>query len=185
MLYHPAPNEAYRRPEDMPEGYRNPREKGMQYEDVYITTRDKVKIHAWLVKAGAAYNLSRTIIFFHGNAGNIGARNPNIEQMVKRLYSNVLMVDYRGYGNSEGTPTEDGLRLDAEASLEYLLNRDDIDKERIYVFGRSLGGAVGAELAAGKYGSSLKGLILENTFTSISELVDKLMPMVAIFKTLI
>ena len=60
------------------------------------------------------------MIFFHGNAGNIGARNPNLEILVKRCMTNVLIVDYRGYGNSEGTPSEDGLRIDAEASLEYI-----------------------------------------------------------------
>ena len=58
----------------------------------------------------------------------MGARLPNVELLVKKLNCNVLIVDYRGYGNSEGKPSEDGLRLDAEATLEYALNRDDIDK---------------------------------------------------------
>lgn len=60
------------------------------------------------------------MLFFHGNAGNIGARNPNLEILVKHCLTNVLIIDYRGYGNSEGTPSEDGLRIDAEASLEWL-----------------------------------------------------------------
>ena len=148
MLYHPAvPDERYRYPQNMPPGYRNPKENGMDYEDVYITTKDKVKLHAWFVKANASPRLCRTLIFFHENAGNIGSRLPNIEILVKRLNTNVLILAYRGYGNSEGTPSEEGLKLDAEATLEYALNKEDINNDRIFVFGRSLGGAVAAQLA--------------------------------------
>lgn len=185
MLYHPAvPDERYKNPDNMPPGYRNPKELGMNYEDVHITCKDKVVLHGWFVKANASPKLCRTIIFFHGNAGNIGARNPNIEVLVKRLNSNVLIIDYRGYGKSEGTPSEEGLKLDAEASLEFALSREDVNNDRIYLFGRSLGGAVAAELGMNK-SNSLKGIILENTFTSIAEMVDQLMPMVAMFKKLI
>jgi pimeloyl-ACP methyl ester carboxylesterase len=156
----------------------------MNYEDVWITCKDKVKIHAWFVKANAAPKMCRTLIFFHGNAGNIGARNPNIELLVKRLNTNVLIIDYRGYGKSEGAPSEDGLKLDADATLEYALNCEDINSERIFLFGRSLGGAVAIQLAMAK-SNSLKGLVVENTFTSIAELVDTIMPMVAPFKVFI
>jgi len=116
----------------------------MDYEDVYIKCKDDVKLHAWLIKASINPQNSRTLLFFHGNAGNIGARLPNIEILVKRLNCNVLIIDYRGYGNSEGIPSEDGLRLDGEATLEHALSRNDLDKERIYLFGRSLGGSVAA-----------------------------------------
>jgi pimeloyl-ACP methyl ester carboxylesterase len=127
----------------MPPGYRNPREAGMQYEDVYIMTKDKVKLHAWFIKANpASSKLCRTLIFFHENAGNIGTRMPNIDILVKRLYTNVLIVAYRGYSYSEGTPSEEGLRLDAEATLEHVLGREDVNSDRVFVFGRSLGGAV-------------------------------------------
>ena len=143
MLYHPAvPSEQYRYPENMPPGYRNPGDGGMTYEEVKITTKDKLKLQAWFVKANPNPKVCRTLIFFHENAGNIGTRVPNIEILVKRLNTNVLIIAYRGYSRSEGTPSEEGLALDAEATLEYVLNRDDIDKERIFVFGRSLGGAV-------------------------------------------
>ena len=144
MLYHPAPDPKYKRPENMPQGYRNPRENGMDYEDVYVKTKDEVRLHAWLIKAAINPSNCRTLLFFHGNAGNIGARLPNIEILVKRMNCNVLIVDYRGYGNSEGIPSEEGLRLDGEALLEHALGRNDIDKDRIYLFGRSLGGAVAA-----------------------------------------
>uniref|UniRef100_A0A7S3CTU1 Serine aminopeptidase S33 domain-containing protein n=1 Tax=Strombidium rassoulzadegani TaxID=1082188 RepID=A0A7S3CTU1_9SPIT len=186
MLYHPAvPDERYRYPQNMPPGYRNPRELGMDYEDCQIVTKDKVKLHAWFVKASATPKMSRTLIFFHGNAGNIGSRLPNIDLLVKRLNTNVLILAYRGYGNSEGTPSEDGLRLDAEATFEYALSRSDIiNPDRIFVFGRSLGGAVAIQLAVTK-SAHLKGIIVENTFTSIADMVDQLMPMVAMFKSLI
>jgi len=186
MLYHPAvPDERYKYPENMPPGYRNPKEHGMTYEDVSIVTKDKVKLSAWFVKANPNSTLCRTLIYFHGNAGNIGSRLPIIEILVKKLNTNVLILAYRGYGHSEGTPSELGLQLDAEATLEYALSRDDIiNKDRIFVHGSSLGGAVAVQLAMNK-GNSIKGVCLENTFTSIGDMVDTLMPMVAFFKHLI
>ena len=84
----------------------------------------------------------KLLIYFHGNAGNIGSRLPNIQLIVKKCNTNVLILAYRGYGDSEGTPSEEGLKLDADATLEYAQSRDDIDNDRIFVFGRSLGGAV-------------------------------------------
>lgn len=78
---------------------------------------------------------------------------------------------YRGYGDSEGTPSEDGLKLDADATLEYAQNHKDIDNDRIFVFGRSLGGAVAIQLAMVQ-SNAIKGLIVENTFTSIGDMVD-------------
>ena len=84
------------------------------------------------------------MIYFHGNAGNIGSRIPIIEIYVKKLNTNVLIVAYRGYGNSEGTPSEKGQELDAIATLEYAMNNEDIDNQRLYVYGISLGGAVAA-----------------------------------------
>lgn len=124
------------------------------------------------------------MIYFHGNAGNVGARIPHIDILVKKLNTNVLILAYRGYGHSEGTPSEDGLRLDAEATLDYALNDDEIDSSRVFVYGQSLGGAVAAQLTSNN-SKKVKGLILENTFVSIGEMVDHLMPFVAKFKFLI
>ena len=157
----------------------------MDYKDVWIMTRDKVKLHAWFVKADRIQPRNyRTLIFFHGNAGNIGARIPNLEMQVKALKCNVLIVDYRGFGNSQGEPSEDGLALDAEATIEHALSDPDIDSSNLYVFGRSIGGCVAIQLAA-KNSNHIKDLIVENTFTSIADMVDSLMPMVAQFKSLI
>ena len=185
MLYHPCvPNEHYRYPKNMPPGYQSPTEHNMEFKDVWITTKDKVKLHAWFVKANPNPRLCRTLIYFHGNAGNVGARLPNIEIFVKTLNTNVLILAYRGYGDSEGKPSEEGLKLDAEATLEHALEDDDIDNDRIFVFGQSLGSSVSARLASAK-SNQIQGVILENGFTSISDMVDHLMPMVAKFKWLI
>lgn len=88
------------------------------------------------------------------------------------------MVSYRGYGASEGSPSEWGIRLDATAALEYLRDQSDVlDINRLYVFGRSIGAACAIALAASPHGqSSLRGLVVENTFTSIDDMIDSLMP---------
>lgn len=143
MLYVPCvPNENYRYPSSMPAGYRHPGESGLTYEDVNIMTKDKVKLHGWWVKAGSNPKHFRTLIFFHENAGNIGTRIPNLDILVKRLQCNVFLVAYRGYSYSEGTPDEAGLELDADATFEHVISREDVDSDRVFVFGRSLGGAV-------------------------------------------
>lgn len=169
-----------------------------------IKCSDNVYIHAWLLhqqrQPKSVYVSVPTIIFFHGNAGNIGLRLPNAVQMYHTLGCNILMVEYRGYGDSDDVkPTEKGLKLDAEAAYNFLLsntssntnnitNNMNIDPEQIFVFGRSLGGAVAFHLA--KYAEQtlhkpLKGIIVENTFTSISKMVDALMPAIAPFKFLV
>ena len=185
MLYHPAtPSAAYRYPKNMPRGYRSPKEYLLEFEDCWIMTKDKVKLHAWFIKARGDYKNCRTLIYFHGNAGNVGARLPNLEILVKQLDLNVLILAYRGYGDSEGSPSENGFRLDAEATLDYVLNRDDINKDKIIVFGISLGGAVAIQLCA-HHGDKISGLILENTFTSIADMVDHMLPYIAWAKKLI
>lgn len=94
------------------------------------------------------------------------------------------MLSYRGYGLSEGSPSEKGLRLDAKAALQYLHDRDDvIDKNRIYIFGRSIGGACAIALAASPLGQDIvKGIVVENTFTSIDDMIDVVFPFLAFAK---
>ena len=154
-----------------------------------ITCEDGVKIHSWLLlHPDARRQRNPTIVFFHGNAGNIGLRLPNAIQMYRDLNANVLLVEYRGYGDSDNVPpTEAGLKLDAEAALRYTSEHSLIDTSRIFIFGRSLGGAVGFHLAhyAEKRSLPLAGIIVENTFVSISRMVDHLMPYVAPLKSLV
>ena len=176
ILYHPnSPSAELRYPENMPAGLRNPKERGMDYENCEIVTRDKVKLHAWFIKANPNPRLCRTMIFLHGNAGNVGSRLPNLEVLVKQLNMNIVILAYRGYGNSQGVPSEEGLYLDAEATLDFVLSHEQIDHTRVFVFGRSLGGAVAANLA-NKHMNRIRGLILENTFTSIPCMVDHIFP---------
>jgi fermentation-respiration switch protein FrsA (DUF1100 family) len=129
-------------------------------------------------------------MFFHGNAGNIGLRLPNAVQMYQHLQCNILLVEYRGYGDSDSVkPGEAGLKLDAEAALRFMHKHPLVDVSQLYVFGRSLGGAVAFHMAqyAERHASEypLAGIIVENTFLSISKMVDQLMPLVAPLKGLV
>lgn len=95
--------------------------------------------------------------------------------MMQRLQCNVFMLSYRGYGESEGYPSQSGITKDAQAALDHLVERKDIDTSRIVIFGRSLGGAVGAVLAKNNP-DKVSALILENTFTSILDMAGIMLP---------
>ncbi|RLN48600.1 hypothetical protein BBJ29_008196 [Phytophthora kernoviae] len=122
--------------------------------------------------------------FTRDNPPDIGYRLPNAVQLYRKVGVNVLLVDYRGFGHSEGEPSEEGLKLDAEAALDTMYARTDIDTSKLVVFGRSLGGAVSVHLAA-KEPSRVAAVILENTFLSISSMVDALMPFLSYAKPLV
>jgi len=149
---------------------RSPAYFNLIYEDLYILTKDKISVHAWFIKTARDYSNAATFIYFHGNAANIGYRLGNVSEFVLKLNVNVLMVEYRGFGNSEGIPSERGLRLDGEAALNYIRSRKDINQKKVYIFGRSLGGAVAITCGA-ESKQAVKGVILENTFTSIFDMV--------------
>ena len=115
-----------------------PNSLDLPFENVYFKSLDNTKLHAYLVLQPQP-QLCPTILFFHGNAGNIGHRLPNVKGMFQHLQANIFLLQYRGYGLSEGTPSEAGIYKDAQAALNYLHTRQDIDRARIIVFGRSLG----------------------------------------------
>ena len=120
--------------------------------------------------------------------GNIGLRLPNALQMLQYLDANVLLVEYRGYGDSDDAHVnEAGLKLDAEAALRFIQTHPRVDPNQIFLFGRSLGGSVAFHLAmhAEQKGIPIAGVMVENTFLSIAAMVDTLMPYVAPFKSLI
>ena len=148
--------------------YRSPSERGIPYKDITLKTEDGFAIKGWLMLQPSA-KTTQTVLYFHANAGNRGTRMDCIEQMYKEIGLNVFIIDYRGYGDSEGRPSESALKLDSEASMQYLLSSDEIDPNSIYLFGRSLGGAV-AIYGASKF-TQTRGLIVENTFTSIPNLL--------------
>jgi len=136
---------------------------GLQYEDVYLVTEDDVRVHGWYVPH---VDEKATVLFFHGNAGNISHRLDSIS-IFHDLGLSVFIIDYRGYGRSEGRPSEKGTYRDALAAWNYLVDDRRLRPDEIILFGRSLGGGVAAGLAARV---SPAAVILESTFTSIKEL---------------
>ena len=111
---------------------------------------------------------------FHGNAGNIGHRVPIAKVLEENIGCNVLMLEYRGYGLSTGTPDEEGIRIDAQTALDYIRHQKETQGGKIIVFGQSLGGAVAIQLVAkNQEAGDIAGMILENTFTSIREMIPR------------
>jgi len=120
---------------------------------------------------------SPTLLYLHGNSGNISHRFPLIRNLANATQFNVFVMDYRGYGKSEGDPSEEGLKKDAEAMLEALVKRDDIDKERIIVYGQGIGGHLALHLATKESTKKLfQALVIENTFTNIHDMTTTLLP---------
>ncbi len=146
-----------------------PRQIGLAYESVEFTTADGVKLHGWFVPAAEPRG---TLLFFHGNAGNISHRLDSL-RIFHDLGLGTLILDYRGYGQSEGTPSEEGTYLDAEAALGYLQKQRGVAAEGVIVFGRSLGAAIAAHLASRH---QVRALILESAFTSVPEMAATLYP---------
>ena len=145
-----------------------PHDVGMQYRDVTLTTSDNVKIHGWFIPGAG----SRVLLFFHGNAGNISHRLDSIRQF-HSLGLSVFIIDYRGYGQSDGRPTEAGMNRDALAAWEYLTGEMGTDPGDVILFGRSLGGAVAAKLAAR---TEPLALIVESSFTSVPDIASEIYP---------
>lgn len=145
----------------------------LAYEDVQIDTADGERLHGWYVPAA---NARGVLLFFHGNAGNISHRLESI-LIFNRLGLDVLIVDYRGYGRSSGKPSEQGTYLDARAAWDFLVGQKQLPSAKIVVFGRSLGGAVGAQLAAGlAAGQQPAAVIIESSFTSGADMARRLYP---------
>ncbi|KAJ0531889.1 putative peptidase S9, prolyl oligopeptidase, catalytic domain, alpha/Beta hydrolase [Helianthus annuus] len=144
------------------------------FEDVWLTSSDGVRLHSWLIKFSPDCR-GPTILFFQENAGNIAHRLEMVRIMLQKLHCNVFMLSYRGYGASDGYPSQQGITMDAQAALDHLSQRTDIDTSQIIVFGRSLGGAVGAVVSKNNP-DKVAALILENTFTSILDMAGVLLP---------
>ena len=142
---------------------------GLPVEDVWLRAADGVKLHAWWITApGAEF----TFVAFHGNAANI-ANRADIYQFLLSVPANVLGVEYRGYGKSEGTPGEAGIYLDAQAAYDYLLKERGIAPRRIIAIGHSLGTAVAADLASQR---EVGGLVLEAPFASGAAVARRVYP---------
>jgi hypothetical protein len=156
-----------------PEAYPlTPPDLGLPFEEVRLRTADGVGIHAWFVPGMPQKDNPRrrplTLLFFHGNAENLGVCVP-LASLTRPYGYSLLLVEYRGYGRSDGRPSEKGLYLDGEAALDHLRSRKDVDPDRIVVWGRSIGGAVAVRLAAGR--GPVAGVVLESPFTSARDLL--------------
>jgi len=145
-----------------------PAQVGLSFRDVVFTADDGVRLHGWLVPG----RLPTTVLWCHGNAGNISHRLDNIRLIVDELGLGVFIFDYRGYGRSEGIPSEAGLMLDARAARAALLAAG-VSPDRIVLFGRSLGAAVALDLALTH---PPPVLILESPFLSIPAMANLTLP---------
>lgn len=146
-----------------------PRAFGLDFVDVNFTTADGVRLHGWYVSTDEPRG---TVLFFHGNAGNISHRLDSIA-VFDELGLDTFIIDYRGYGQSEGKPSEAGLYRDAEAAWRHLVDELGADPARTGVFGRSIGGAAAASLAA-KHRPAF--VIVESSFTSAVDMAAHLYP---------
>eukprot|EP00756_Hemistasia_phaeocysticola_P028522 Hpha_TRINITY_DN16179_c1_g2::TRINITY_DN16179_c1_g2_i1::g.7927::m.7927/K06889/K06889; uncharacterized protein len=153
-----------------------PDEYGMpRYERLEIKTPDGLTLRSYFIhNAGREGESPVTLIHFHGNAGNIGHRLPLALSLQSALGCNVVLAEYRGYGASDPERvTEQGLKSDAQATLDHVRALPYVDPRGIVLYGASLGGAVAIELAS-KADNERKvaAIVVENTFTSVSDMVD-------------
>jgi fermentation-respiration switch protein FrsA (DUF1100 family) len=144
-----------------PEGEWEP--AGLEFEDAWFEAADGTRLHGWYVP----HQRPRAVVLFApGNAGNLTYRADRLRWLHRRLGLSVMIFDYRGYGRSAGRPNEAGILADARAARRWLAERTGVAEDRIVLLGESLGGGVMVDLAA-KDGA--RGLILENTFTSLPD----------------
>lgn len=147
-----------------------PRDAGMPFEDVRLTTDDGVALHGWFVPVPDTAALS--VLFLHGNGGNISHRLDKLA-VLHRLGAQVLIVDWRGYGRSDGRPSERGLERDARAAYDHLVGARGVDPRRLVVYGESLGSTHAAWLATEV---PVGGVVLESAFTSARDVARGLYP---------
>lgn len=152
----------------------DPSSLGLPFEDVTIETEDGTRVHAWFVPgrdSGAGSGLSG--VFCHGNAGNLSHILETM-RILRQVGIDMLYFDYRGYGKSQGKPSEEGTAMDARAAYRWLVEEKGPDPKRVVAWGRSLGGAVAARLADE---NEVGALVLETAFTSIPEIGSHIYPL--------
>ncbi len=148
----------------------DPGSVGLAFQDIHLVTEDGIKLHGWFVPCEGAQS---TLLIFHGNGGNISHRLPWIE-MLHPLGVHVFIIDYRGFGRSEGTPFEEGLYRDARAAYNWWVRERQPRGEKLILVGESLGGAVAVHLGAQVPAA---GLILQSTFTSARDMAKTMFPL--------
>jgi fermentation-respiration switch protein FrsA (DUF1100 family) len=159
-------------PSRYPQGNWQP--PGLKFEDAWFTAADGTKLHGWYVP----HEEPRAVILFcHGNAGNVALWADVPRTLHDRVGASVFSFDYRGYGRSEGKPSEAGVLADARAARRWLAARAGIAENQIVLMGRSLGGAVAVDLAAA---DGARGLVLESTFTSLPDVAKTMYPLLPV-----
>ena len=157
-----------------------PEELSLAYEEVYLDVEDGDRIHGWYFPAAPSpatdCDSIKTVLFCHGNAGNISHRFETITYLAE-LGVNQLIFDYRGYGRSSGSPSEANVYADATAAYRWLLDKKGTKPGDVVIFGRSLGGAVAIELASRV---DCSGLIVESSFTSAMDMGKLMFPFVPV-----
>jgi hypothetical protein len=148
--------------------YRSPAAHGLPFEDVHFDS-DGNTLNGWYIPASG----ERVVLWMHGNAGNIADRLDQAADMKRALGASSLMFDYRGYGESEGVPTEAGLYEDAEAAYHWLTGVKGIDPLNIILYGHSLGTAVAVDLALGS-GADAGAIVLESPFTNAAAMARRM-----------
>ncbi|AET37782.1 uncharacterized protein Ecym_2023 [Eremothecium cymbalariae DBVPG len=170
-LVYPSWAQGARQHVDTPDMY------GLPYKEQRLVTKDGVEIRAFDIRKSGS---KATFLVLAPNAGNIGYFLSVAEMLYKQFSVSVFMYSYRGYGYSQGSPSEQGLKLDADCVMEFMSHDDFYSAQKIVLYGRSLGGA-NAIYIARKYGSLCDAMILENTFLSIRKVIPYVFPYLKYF----
>ena len=150
LLYHPSEN-----------NYQNDKIQ-FNYDEIFIKVNDEIQLKSWIIKKD--FKKLKTLVIFHGNAGHLSNRIYKLNELYK-LDINILLISWRGFSGNKGSPTENNLYADAEASIKWL-NKAGVKNNQIILYGESLGSGVAVEIGKkNKYNS----VILESPFTSIED----------------
>jgi uncharacterized protein len=156
-------------PSHYPEGDWQP--AGLKFEDAWFASADGTRLHGWYVPHEQA---RATVLYCHGNGGNVASWADAARLLHDRVGVSVMLFDYRGYGRSEGKPSEAGVLADARAARAWLAKREGIAQNQIVLMGRSMGGGVAVDLAAT---DGARALVLESTFTSMPDVAQTMFPL--------
>lgn len=165
MVFHPV---------RYPHGNWAPEEYSLQVEDHWFETEDGVRLHAWHVRSSSP--VGRTLLWSQGNAGNMSYRLENMRLLVDHGFD-VFIFDYRGYGRSDGRPTEVGIYADGRAAHDYLVQQLGVAPQDIILFGRSLGSTVAVDLALQR---EVRGVILEAPLTNARDMARRIVPVLPV-----
>ena len=146
-----------------PEGQWDPSEQGLHFEDVDFRSEDGTSLHGWWFHHDQA---EMSLVYCHGNRGSIADRVDTFAQLL-RLKVNVFAFDYRGYGKSEGSPSEQGVFADARAAIDHVAETRGVGLNGVLLFGHSLGGAIAIDAALHR---PVSGLVVQSSFTQLADM---------------